>query len=147
MILSFEQRHAAGLRACPCGSDSNSSQSTTQQDNRRVIGQGGISAEGSTVNTTTYALDGEVANKAITASTADLKAALNYSDTVTGSAFTFARQAQGQALDSLNTTANLVANAYADAKGRGAMTDKILIGSVVMAGLVAMAALHAAPVH
>lgn len=142
MIPSFEQRHSAGGRALACGSDSNSSQSTSQQDNRRVIGQGGVSAEGSTVNIT--ALDGNVATTAISASTNDLKAALNYTDTVTGRALGFANTAQATALDSLNTQANLVKDAYADAKGRGALTDKILIGAIVMAGLVAIAAVRGA---
>lgn len=142
MILSFEQRHSAGMRALACGSDSESSQTTQQTDNRRVIGQGGVSAEGSTVTIT--ALDGQVANAAIGASAQDLQASLNYADAITGHSLDYAQAAQGQALDSLNTTANLVKDAYADAKGRGALTDKILIGSVVMAGLVAIAAVRGA---
>jgi hypothetical protein len=54
----------------------------------------------------------------------------------------FATTANAQALDSLSATASFVKDSYADAKGRGAMTDKILIGSVVMAGLVALAAIR-----
>ncbi|MES2482970.1 MAG: hypothetical protein V4609_13305 [Pseudomonadota bacterium] len=121
-------------------SSSEQQQSTANTDNRRVIGERGISAESSTVQIT--ALDGQVANAAITASTDDLKAALNYSDHVTGRAFDFAAGAQNTALDSLNREAALINTAYADAKGRGALTDKILIGSLVMAGLVALAALR-----
>jgi hypothetical protein len=124
-------------------SSSESNPVTNQQDNRRVIGERGISAEGGS-SVMVYALDAEVANNAVNASTADLKAALNYTDSVTGRAFDFGTKAQSIALDSLNTQANLVKDAYADAKGRGALTDKILIGSVVMAGLVALAALRKA---
>ena len=123
-------------------SESSSSAATNQTDNRRVIGERGISAENSTVNVTT--LDAQVANRAISA-TSDvsikaLDASLDFSDAAQGKAYKFAAESQHTALDSLLTTSGLVKDAYADAKGRGALTDKILIGTVVMIGLVALAA-------
>jgi len=122
-------------------SSSQSNPSTNQTDNRRVIGQGGVSAEsGSVVNY--QVLDGEVVNRSLDSVDLTVKNALSTVDKSVGRSFDFAVQANSQALDSLNTTSNLVKDAYADAKGRGAMTDKILIGSVVMAGLVAIAALR-----
>jgi hypothetical protein len=132
-------------------SSSSSQANTAQTDNRRIIGQGGISAENSTVTVNT--LDAAVANSAIDAGTKDLglsldfagaagNKAFSFASTAESNAFAFASKAQGQALDSLNTTSNLVKDAYADAKGRGALTDKILIGSIAMAGLVAIAALR-----
>jgi hypothetical protein len=45
------------------------------------------------------------------------------------------------ALDSLMGSAELVKNAYADAKGRGAMTDYLLLAAMGVAGLVAYSAL------
>lgn len=125
------------------GGKSKSSQSTSQTDNRRVLGDGAISAEGSNLVgagglniggssnlVTVQTLDAEVANSALSMGKYSLDKALNFS-----------LNANSQALDSLNTTANLVKDAYAESKGRGAWTDQILIGSVVMAGLVALAAL------
>ena len=47
-----------------------------------------------------------------------------------------------QALDSLNTSANLVKDAYADAKGRGALTDKLIMAAVVAMGIVAFMAIR-----
>jgi hypothetical protein len=106
-----------------------------QTDNRRVIGEHGISAENSTVNVQT--LDAQVVNRVLETGEFSIDRALKFGT----EALNYSKSSQAQALDSLNTTANLVKNAYEDAKGRGALTDQILIGSVVMAGLVAMAAI------
>ena len=57
-------------------------------------------------------------------------------------ALSFADKQSARAFDSLNSTETLVANAYADAKGRGALTDKILIGSIVAMAVVAFAAIQ-----
>lgn len=65
-----------------------------------------------------------------------------FSSGVLNKAVSFAEDANSRALDSLNTTANLVKDSYADAKGRGALTDQILIGAIAMAGLVAFAAVR-----
>ena len=182
------------------GSSSSTAASTDQTDNRRVIGQNGISLEGSTIfqsdsrsltdgrswqdnstltttdsrsstdgrswqdNSTNTTLDANVANAAIWASNSDLQLALNSTNTttnnafdflkksnetaydfgraITGKAFDFAQSSEDIAQQNMVSTSNLVKNAYADAKGRGALTDKIMIGALVMAGLVAIAALR-----
>ena len=111
-------------------SNASSSQTTSQADNRRVLGAGALLAEGgSTVNITT--LDADVAKAALNAGTEGQKLA-----------FSFAAKSQSQVLDSLASQSELIKDSYADAKGRGALTDKILIGSIAMAGLVAIAALQ-----
>lgn len=119
------------------GSSSSSAQSTAQTDNRRSIGDGGISNEGGTVNV----LDGGAIKNAFDFAGAVSAGGFDLQKTTLAKSLDFASSSQRQALDSLNTTSNLVKDAYADAKGRGAMTDQILLGSVAMAGLVAFAAL------
>jgi hypothetical protein len=57
-------------------SSSSSQANTAQTDNRRIIGQGGISAENSTVTVNT--LDAVVANHALDASTQDLSMSLGF---------------------------------------------------------------------
>ena len=128
-------------------SSSESSADTSQTDNRRVLGEGAVSVEAagqSSVNVTT--LDAGVANTAITATSdaaiENLKQSLSFGSTALNKAFGFGVDTQKTALDSLNTQANLVKDAYADAKGRGALTDKILIGAIAMAGIVAFAAVR-----
>ena len=118
-------------------STSSQSQQTQQADNRIVMGQGALLAQGGS-SITINSLDAEVANAAINASTKDLKLSFDFGK----SALDFAAKSQNSALDSLHSEAVLVSNAYADAKGRGALTDKILIGAIAMAGLVAVAALR-----
>ncbi len=98
---------------------SKSSQATNQTDNRRVLGEGSISAEGSTVNV----LDNGAISKAF-----------DFSSSIAAGALKFG-------LDSQTSTAGILKDAYADAKGRGALTDYILIGSIAMAGLIAYQAL------
>ncbi|MGC1173122.1 hypothetical protein [Polaromonas sp.] len=124
-------------------SSSSTSSDTNQTDNRRVLGQGALSAEtggDAVINLTT--LDAEVANHAISNAGTNLEAALGFAKEFTGKAFGFSTDSQKTALDSLDTQANLVKDAYADAKGRGALTDKILIGAIAMAGIVAFAAVR-----
>jgi hypothetical protein len=118
-------------------SSSASQASTNQTDNRRVIGQGAISAEsGASVNY--QVLDANAINQAFDFGKASLS---TVGDTVKQS-FGFATKANAQALDSLMVTTDVLKDAYADAKGRGALTDKILIGTVAMAGLIAFAAIR-----
>lgn len=117
-------------------------------------------------NTSIYSttLDASVANNAISSSrdqsidnlkqsltfgTSALNSAMSSSSDALSSALSFGRAAldynakgNTQVLDSLDNTTNLVKDAYADAKGRGALTDKILIGAIAMAGLVAFAAVR-----
>lgn len=115
-------------------STSSSSQTTTtnnnQADNRKVLAEGALLAENNSSITVTT-LDADVAKAALSAGTKGMELAFN-----------FGSKSQGQALDSLESQASMVKDAYADAKGRGALTDKILIGAIAMAGLVAIAALR-----
>lgn len=166
-------------------SKSTTQNTTNQQDNRRVIGEGGVSAENSTVIYQT--LDGDIANRAISAvneasfNALDFgAAALNFGGSTVASALnfggdalsfaesasarsqqlayntvndalasssdafnramTYGANATGRALDSLSSTENLVKDAYADAKGRGALTDYIILGAIAVMGVVAFMA-------
>lgn len=125
--LLREKRRACGQHRALIGGGSSSStastQTTNQTDNRRTIASGGISAERSTVNV----LDGGAVNRAFDFGT---------------QALTFGVQSQQQAAATLDSTTSMVKNAYADAKGRGAMTDYIIAGAVALAGLVAVVALR-----
>lgn len=206
------------------GSKSSSSAATNQTDNRKVLGEGSLNAENSSINQTSYSLDNGAVNRAfdstdrnvsesfafgtnalqtvdnaqtkafmfgnnalLTADNASTKSlifgnnalltadkaqeraygfasgvldnnldttraafsygadsqgsAYEFSKGILGRAVSFAEDANDRALDSLNTTANLVKDSYADAKGRGALTDQILIGAIAMAGIVAFTAL------
>lgn len=167
-------------------SESSSSQSTAQADNRNVLGQGALQAQGgstviqadnranyqtdnranyqtdnSTSNSTSvsYALDGEVANRAISSASDNLGASLDFGKSAMRSGYDFSNdainksyqfsaqalsslvQGENRALDQVSQSNGMVRDAYADAKGRGALTDKITIGAIAMAGLVALMAL------
>lgn len=194
------------------GGRSSSSQATNQTDNRRVIGEGGISAEGSnvvyTINNTT--LDSEVVNRAfdfgsgafdltsdaiaealgfggraldaaldvtsdamdfadrnatrnsqmaynvvgdaLAANESALARSFNFGANALGDAmgigegalnkaFSFGNNALGAAFDTLGSTQNMVKDAYADAKGRGALTDKMIMGAIAAMAVVAFAAI------
>lgn len=107
-------------------SSSKSSQATNQTDNRRVIGEGGVSAEGSNVVTGAGILARDGAQVTVLDNGA-INRAFDFSETVGASALDFARASQSQ-----------VADAYQEAKGRGVLTDWITIGAIAMAGLVAI---------
>lgn len=98
---------------------SKSSQRTRQTDNRRVLGEGSISAENSTVTV----LD----NGAISG-------AFDFSKAIAEGALAFGLKSQAD-------TSGVLADAYENAKGRGALTDYITIGAIAMAGLIAFKAL------
>jgi len=170
-------------------SKSGTNQTTNQTDNRRVIGQGGVSAENSSV--TINALDGEVINRmfdfagkqsqqaydfgggalnlaggsvaealgfggkamvaalnaqadalafADTNATRNTTAAYNFATDALGGALGFGTAAVNKAFNAADQTAAMVKDAYADAKGRGALTDKILIGAIIAMAVVAFAA-------
>ena len=190
-------------------SSNQSAQSTSQQDNRRVYGQGAWSAENS--NVTIQSLDANVANAAFASNnnaisnaaaligandrntaalvsnttanafnfgTNTVNAALESNNATTSQAFGFANntadsafgfgnhalaygsQATSQALDfgtaafdfgskaqaqantALANESSLIASAYSDAKTQSGTTNKIMIGALVMAGLVAISALR-----
>lgn len=97
-------------------STSTSKSETNQTDNRRVIGEGGISAESSTVNV----LD----NGAIAKS------------------FEFASGISAGALQLANSAQGAIKDSYADAKGRGALTDYLLLAAIAGACLIALAAVR-----
>jgi len=110
------------------GGSSSSSQATNQTDNRRVIGQSGVSAENSTVNYT-MTDDGAIAGAlALAASTVQANSAAT-------------KATQTQALDSLNQTTSAVQAAYASSRGAGAMTEYVLIGALALSGIIAYAAI------
>ncbi len=170
-------------------SSSSTAQTVWQQDNRRVIGQGGVSAENSTVNM--YSLDGEVVNRvfdfagkqsgqafdfggqalaltndvvaqalgfgkgamtAVANANADAlsfaeatssrseKNAYNFATDALGGALGFGTNALNKAFNAADVSAALVKDAYADAKGRGALTDKILMGAIAAMAVVALMA-------
>lgn len=122
------------------GSKSSSAASTSQTDNRRVLGEGAISAENSTVSIQT--LDGEVVNRALDTADLSVGKALDFSDSTQARAYAFANSAGDRALDNIEATTELVKDAYQEAKGRGELTDQIIMGALVMAGLVAFAAVR-----
>ena len=104
--------------------DSNSDASTNQTDNRATFGDNGINAAtGATVNVT--------ADKAF-----------EVVDSVIGKQQAMTKDLTTQAFNSIDKTGDLVSAAYADAKGRGAMTDKITLAAIVVAGGVAVMALR-----
>lgn len=122
------------------GSKSSSSAATNQTDNRRVLGEGAISAEHSNINITT--LDGQVVNRALDTADLSVGKALDFSDSTQARAYAFANSAGDRALDNIEATTELVKDAYQEAKGRGELTDQIIMGALVMAGLVAFAAVR-----
>ncbi len=117
------------------GSKSSSSQQQVQQDQRIVAGEGAVVAkDGSSVQV----LDNGAIQRAFDTADSSLKGALDFGTNALG----FAKQTTNAAIDNLQVTQQLVADAYNDAKGRGALTDKLLIGAVAAMGLVAFAAVR-----
>lgn len=57
-------------------------------------------------------------------------------------ALSYSKQTTAAALDNLQATQKLTADAYNDAKGRGAMTDKLLMGAVAAMAVVAAVAVR-----
>lgn len=172
-------------------SKSNTNPVTNQSDNRRVVGENGISAENSAVSVVNNSLDanvvaaalqamgtnstagfqfgsevlsntlgfgGDALNAALDASSdalafADSNSsrnsalaynffgdALNTSENAIGRAFSVGAAALDKSFSNLGETQQLVADAYADAKGRGALTDKILMGAIAAMAVVAFVA-------
>ncbi|CAN7409282.1 hypothetical protein [Acidovorax sp. LjRoot194] len=64
----------------------------------------------------------------------------NFAGDALGGALGLATSAMNKAFNSAEYTGSMVKDAYADAKGRGALTDKILIGAVLAMAVVAFAA-------
>lgn len=68
--------------------------------------------------------------------------ALSFADSVTGGALSFAKTALSQASDAQAKATDLVATAYNDAKGRGALTDKIILAAIAGSVVIAVLALR-----
>lgn len=114
-------------------SSSKSAQTTNQTDNRRVLGEGAISAEsGATVSV----LDNGAINRAFDFSGQTVGDALGFAT----KALSFGLDSQAEAGRIQASSVSVLKNAYEDAKGRGALTDYLLIGAIAMAGIVAYAA-------
>lgn len=150
MNIQREKLRARGHHLAQFGGNSSSSskQDTTQNDNRVTNGANGIVAQG---GASVQVLDGgaitnsfDFASHAFDTAVAGVGAAsTNALTLVAGSnraALDFATTANSQAADTLDASSKLISTAYADAKGRGALTDKILIGAIAMAGVVAVMA-------
>lgn len=128
--LLREKHRARGThRAQIGGGSSTRSESATTNTDSRISQQSGLAVSGN--SNTLNVLDANAVNRAF-----------DFGTTTVAESFGFATRSNAQALDSLNTTSNLVKDAYSDAKGRGVLTDKIMIGSIAMAGLVAVMALR-----
>jgi len=199
-------------------SRSSTSQATSQTDNRRVIGEGGVSAENSTVSITHNALDngaisgafnyanaagaqalsfgsdalgladsvvdrgfafgnaaldfgsdalsgaigfGEAAmrqaadaqanayngalgfaSNTVTKTINSLDNALAFGESALGKALGVGVSTTAAALDNLQATQQLTKDAYEDAKGRGALTDKMMIAAIVAMAVVAFMAVR-----
>lgn len=149
-----------GARAFGGGSSSQA-QTSTYTDNRRVLGQGAQEAtSGGTItdltSVTNYTLDGQVVKSALDTvdntvgrSLNTVDHALNVASNAQSDALGTVGDALGkvasfsnQALDQVAGSETLLANAYSDAKGQGALTQKILIVAVVGALLIAFAAVQ-----
>jgi len=147
------------------GSKSSQASTTSNIDARRVLGEGSISNEGGDFLQTnlSYTLDGEVADKALSSAfnfggnalsdalgfgsdalSKNLQvtnAGFDFAGSALGSLLDFTKGAEQRALDATAESTATLKNAYADAKGRGAMTDYLLLAALAVAGLVAWKAL------
>lgn len=109
------------------GGKSSQNQEQQMTDRRAVLGEGSLQAtEGASVSITNNALD----NGAITRAFDTADKSLDKAMTFGGNAITQVAAASRQALDASASATELVKDAYADAKGRGELTDKILMGAV-----------------
>ncbi len=105
------------------GGDSESDASTNQTDNRATFGDGAVQAtSGAVVNMTS-------------------DKAFEVVDSVIGKSEAMTKDVTTQAFKTIDKTGALVSAAYADAKGRGAMTDTITLAALAVAGGVAFLAL------
>ena len=75
------------------------------------------------------------------AANATSTAAIGSASSSMDKALSFGAKQTSVALDALSESANMIKDSYADAKGRGALTDWILLGAVGLAGLVAIFAI------
>ena len=119
------------------GGKSSQTQNTEFTDNRAVLGEGAILAkDGGTVTTSNYVLDSGAIGRAFDTTDQSLDQAFSFGR----EALTYSALATASALDNLQSTQKLTADAYLEAKGRGALTDKIIIGAIGAMALVAFMA-------
>lgn len=137
--LLREKRRACGLHRAEfkSGGGSSSSKNETSTQDSRITQQSGTAVSGNN----NQVLDGGAIANAFAFSGDTLAKTLEFASQSGAQALEFASNSGAQALDSLNTTTTLVKNAYEDAKGRGAMTDYVILGGMALAGLIAVTAL------
>jgi hypothetical protein len=138
------------------GSSSSTKQETVQNDNRITNGTNGIVAQGGSMVSvldggaisnalgfaggafqTAIAGMGEARKNAIDVVQNSNSNALTFAQNSNLKALDFATNANAQASATLDKTTSVLKSAYEDAKGRGAMTDYVLIAALAMAGFVA----------
>ena len=150
MDLLALKRKALGHHACGGGGGGSSSteQNTTNTDNRRVIGQNGVSAENSNVNYSISTTDDGAVSAGVGLASQSLADMLGLSTTVATNSnaldkavLAFAGNSQTQAVDSLNTSTAAIQNAYASARGQGNLTEYVLIGAMALCGIIAYVAI------
>ncbi|AVS74490.1 hypothetical protein C8240_11135 [Paracidovorax cattleyae] len=80
-------------------------------------------------------------SRALTFGANALDAAVGSSENALSRALSFGNTAMDRAYGTLADSQNLVKDAYADAKGRGALTDKMIMGAIAAMAVVAFAAI------
>ena len=80
------------------------------------------------------------ANASNQAANATSTAAISSASSSMDKALSFGAKQTSVALDALAGSANMIKDSYADAKGRGALTDWMLMGAIGVAGLIAVVA-------
>lgn len=138
------------------GSSSSTKQETVQNDNRITNGTNGIVAQGGSsvqvldggaisnaFNFANQAFDtavggvGEAGKNALSMVQTGNQNALAFAQNSNLKALDFATSANAQASATLDKTTSVLKSAYEDAKGRGALTDYVLLAALAMAGFVA----------
>lgn len=162
-------------------SESATSSQVNQADNRNVLGERAINAQGGS-NVSIQTLDGEVINRALQNNALTVDSVLNFGSRTVDGAFSFGDNALSESFDfgksamkmadlaneraadniagsyqnamklsqsvleksfsNLTDSQNMVATAYQDAKGRGAMTDKMMLAAIVAVSVVAFSAVN-----
>lgn len=127
--LLREKRRACGHHRAQFGGGggSSSSKNETNTQDSRITQQSGTAVSGNN----NQVLDGGA-----------IENAFKFSETTLAKSLEFAFNANKQTATVLDNQTALVKNAYEDAKGRGAMTDWVILGGMALAGTIAVAALR-----
>jgi hypothetical protein len=119
------------------GGKSSQTQHDQFTDNRAVVGEGALYAT-SGAHLNNYVLDGGAIGRAFDFGNTTLAGFLNFGkDTLA-----LAKHNTDQLMAAAGNSQRLVADAYENAKGRGALTDKILIGAIGAMALIAFMAVR-----